>query len=86
MESPIKKAIAELEIKVAEADISIQYTSGLLDCIRMLKSLLPYEAQRDRKIAEGAWEACIRKQTFDKDSEGNPIPDKQTYLNKNHPL
>ena len=38
-----------------------------------------------REAAEKAWNAANRHYRFDKDSEGNPIPNKQTHLDQHYP-
>lgn len=97
MESPIQKAIAELDnMRLSDA----QSFTAVKNITTMLHNLLPYEAAKDRKIAEKAWDAA-KKYTFEnvsiehdyvRDMDFIEIDyssiekDKQTYLNQNHPL
>lgn len=48
--------------------------------IKWLKPV-PAPSKDKREIASEAWDACKRYATFDKDALGNPIPNKEQYLN-----
>lgn len=92
MESAINKAIAELD-----SQLKWQLTPGeefvLKNFRNSLKSLLPYEAARDRKIAENSFkDALLIIEKNQGIENGEPIirmsvhKDIETYINQNHPL
>lgn len=95
MESAIQKAIAEISKIISDNEVSQDQKDALVFFRVSLQSLLPYEAARDRKIAEDACDASGKRNRYNQfvDTDNvchwgdTPIPpDKQTYLNQNHPL
>lgn len=92
VQTPIELAIAELKDNISNIDLGVQYTSGMLESIRLIRSILPYEKQYLRDVAEKAWDDGADS-SYLNTSGLNPElnmkrvnNDKQTYLNQNHPL
>lgn len=99
MQTPIQKAIDELKNKYSH---SIHPTSTIVsEILNHLASTLPYEQTYLRGVAEKAWDACQNKNDANVryvNSEEYTLeqsrakmdytltPEKQTYLNQNHPL
>lgn len=79
MESPIQKAIEEV-LSLRSTKMPPSHNICISHVHAILIRLLPYEASRDRKIADDAWDAAIDTTCVFKS------PDKQTYLKLNCPL
>lgn len=93
METAIHKAISLLKSNKIQTQI-LTSDEVYNAVITMLQSILPYEKNRDRKIAENAWDACEKfiyaeQQNDNYEAIGRDerveVINKQSYLNKKHP-
>lgn len=82
-QTPIEKAISELTTWMQQLNAFDEDISGIGFSIEHLNSLLPYEKTFHRNIAEKAWDAA-KKEGYSIGDTSHP--NKQTYLNQNHPL